>query len=381
MRNATKLMFAVSLTLGAGSFSLAACGESDDGSLANQADGLRGKGKKNQAQACGGLQGLACGDGEFCNYPEEAICGAADATGVCTPVPEFCTEQYEPVCGCDDKTYGNACAANMAGVSVAAKGECEGDGPSEPVPGCETDGGAVSPATCGGIAGLECGAGEWCNYEVEAGGTGCEGIADASGVCQPQVERLCTADYTPVCGCDGKTYSNSCHAHNAGVSVARKGECEGGAPGGKVCGGLLGGQCAADEFCNFEGHTNDCGLADGTGICEKKPDACTLQYDPVCGCDGKTHGNACAAHSLGVAIASKGECGAPAKLANCDQRDVLCKRATPKCPAGTLPSVVGTCYGDCVPAEQCGCSEAAECPQPDSYTCHMSAGHCGPYVN
>ena len=65
---------------------------------------------------------------------------------------------------------------------------------------------------------------------------------------------------------------------------------------------------------------------------------------------------------------------------SCDPRKILCKRVAPECPEMQVPSVEGSCYGPCVPVEQCPCSGPTECPDADHYTCHMSAHHCGPYV-
>ncbi|MBK6544842.1 MAG: hypothetical protein IPO86_02465 [Saprospiraceae bacterium] len=42
------------------------------------------------------------------------------------PRPDcICTLDYNPVCACNHKTYSNACAAECAGITDYAPGECK----------------------------------------------------------------------------------------------------------------------------------------------------------------------------------------------------------------------------------------------------------------
>ena len=122
--------------------------------------------------------------------------------------PGICTADYRPVCGSDGKTYGNLCTLEAEKRCVNPKLTFVSDG--------------ECPSNCPGICTLEyapvCGSdgktyGNLCALEAEKRCNNPQLTLVSKGECpkqQLECPRFCPAVFAPVCGSDGKTYSNSC---------------------------------------------------------------------------------------------------------------------------------------------------------------------------
>jgi hypothetical protein len=263
------------------------------------------------------------------------------------PPPDdcVCTADYAPVCGDNGITYGNACAAECAGVPIAHDGECGGGGCREHTD-CATGERCVYDALPLGAddepRGAEPGAPDFC-APADCGGT-YEGRCEAC---------VCPEYFAPVCGEDGNTYGNPCEAECAHVGIAYDGECGGVPPG--LC--YSDADCAPEDFCAIFptcGTDTGSGGGDEDGASPDEPVApplgeCRPRECPAVLCDLYCEG--------GYATDERGcptcacqpppppSCTSDAECAEGEICDVVCEDP---CPPGYACGAPVYCSGTCV---------------------------------
>jgi hypothetical protein len=76
-----------------------------------------------EGQMCGGIAGISCDKGLWCDL-QAGQCGVKDAAGKCIKIPDVCTKDIAWVCGCNKRNYTNDCVRQQKKVQKDHDGRC-----------------------------------------------------------------------------------------------------------------------------------------------------------------------------------------------------------------------------------------------------------------
>uniref|UniRef100_A0AAQ4P5X2 Agrin n=1 Tax=Gasterosteus aculeatus aculeatus TaxID=481459 RepID=A0AAQ4P5X2_GASAC len=225
--------------------------------------------------------------------------------------PEMCPPGNEPLCASDGQTYSSVCALEATALQKGVKLRKIHAGP------CKRLGKERCQAACpfNGV----------CVVEQQSARCSCDPIE-------------CDGTYKPVCGKDGRTYTNDCARRRGGVRSKSKINIPNVQQDLSIPSPCLGKECD---------HGAVCVVKNGEPVCEC-PEACPQTSDPVCGSDGHSYGSPCEMRAMGCAlqraiqIQHKGPCDEA--CANCSF-GAICDAQSGQC----------VCASECVDSHQPVC--------------------------
>uniref|UniRef100_A0A7N8X2P6 Agrin n=1 Tax=Mastacembelus armatus TaxID=205130 RepID=A0A7N8X2P6_9TELE len=224
-------------------------------------------------------------------------------------LPESCPSANELLCASDGQTYPSECAMTATGMQKGIKLR------------------KIHAGRCGR---------QECKEECLFNAVCLVEQLTARCSCDP-IE--CDGTYKPVCGRDGKTYTNDCMRGKAEclsktlIPIKHPGPCDLNIP--SPC---------LDKECD---HGAVCVVKNNEPVCEC-PEACPQTSDPVCGSDGHSYGSPCEMRAMGCAlqkaihIQHKGPCDEA--CANCSF-GAICDAQSKQC----------VCASECVESHQSVC--------------------------
>ncbi|XP_077588780.1 agrin isoform X4 [Stigmatopora nigra] len=179
-------------------------------------------------------------------------------------LPKSCPPASEPLCASDGETYPSECAMKATGLQKGVKLR------------------KIHSGWCRRL--------EECKEECSFNAVCLVGQLNAQCSCDP-IE--CDGTYKPICGKDGRTYTNDC--------VRRKGECLEKTPipikHAGPCDLNTPSPCL-DKVCH---HGAVCVVKNHEPVCECL-EACPQSSDTVCGSDGSSYGSPCEMRAMGCAL-------------------------------------------------------------------------------
>ena len=244
-----------------------------------------------EGQDCSTSNERRCGDSSshFCKKDIGECDDTTSKSGVCTKYDDmFCPQSLIQVCGCDGVVYSNSCHAYQNGKNVM----------------CTLKDNNVNQSNLN-VRGLrrECDSTD-CDDEEAA----VVKVDDDKEV--ELMKKESTSGIDPQSGESrgpqhtnrGPPMNSSSDQHHANRSTSEV---------GSFCDTGSGYEYSWSTPC--ESSKNFCLVPAGQcgeepGKCQLKPTTCTMQHEPVCGCDRKTHGNECMANGKGVNVWHDGEC-------------------------------------------------------------------------